>query len=91
VEVHWDGTSATIDDFRSWTLHSGARSATRRARGQDKGHRAEVDAFVAFALGQTSNPVPFHQSAHVTEVTFAIVTSLRTRSTVELPSTEPWG
>ncbi|MGH9126700.1 MAG: bi-domain-containing oxidoreductase [Acidimicrobiales bacterium] len=76
IEAHWDGKSAIIDDFRKWTIYAGRRSARHRGRGQDKGHRNEVAAFVNFALSGGSSPVPFHQAAHVTRVTFAIVTAL---------------
>jgi predicted dehydrogenase/threonine dehydrogenase-like Zn-dependent dehydrogenase len=76
IEVHWDGNSAVIDDFRGWTLNLGSRTDRHRARTQDKGHRAELAAFVDFALGGGISPVPFRQAAHVTRVTFAIVAAL---------------
>jgi predicted dehydrogenase/threonine dehydrogenase-like Zn-dependent dehydrogenase len=76
IEAHWDGKSAVIDDFRKWTIHTARRSTRHRARGQDKGHRDEIAAFVEFALAGGASPVPFHQAAHVTRVTFAIVAAL---------------
>jgi len=48
VEVHWDGKSAALDDFKSLVVHGGAK----RAGAQDKGHLAGLEAFVdAIAAG----------------------------------------
>jgi predicted dehydrogenase/threonine dehydrogenase-like Zn-dependent dehydrogenase len=76
VEVHWDGNSGVIDDFRGWTLNLGGRVDRHKVRTQDKGHNAEIAAFVDFVGQGGISPVPFHQAAHVTRVTFAIVAAL---------------
>jgi len=84
IEAHWDGNSATIDDFRHWVINAGGRAERHRGRAQDKGHRAEVAAFVDFALAGGVSPVPFHQSAHVTRATFAVVDALASGTWQEL-------
>jgi predicted dehydrogenase len=52
VEVHANGRSAVVDDFRSVTLH-GANGRARQVKlhGQDKGHKAQLAAFAALVLG----------------------------------------
>jgi predicted dehydrogenase/threonine dehydrogenase-like Zn-dependent dehydrogenase len=42
LEVHSGDRSGVLDDFRRLTLYSGRRHETQRARGQDKGHRAQI-------------------------------------------------
>jgi predicted dehydrogenase/threonine dehydrogenase-like Zn-dependent dehydrogenase len=86
IEAHWDGKSGVIDDFRRWAIHAGRRSVRHRGRHQDKGHVAEVAAFVEFARSGGVSPVPFHQAAHVTRVTFAIVTALSSGEWQQLPA-----
>jgi predicted dehydrogenase/threonine dehydrogenase-like Zn-dependent dehydrogenase len=88
IEVHWDGKSAVIDDFRRWTVHAGRhgwRSASQGGRHQDKGHRREVAAFVEFACAGGVSPVPFRQAAHVTRVTFAMAAALSSGEWQVLP------
>lgn len=77
VEAHWEGFSLVIDDFRRWYVSDGRRTHPHRLRRQDKGHAALVGRFVDFVAGEANNPVPFHQAAHVTRVTFAAVAALR--------------
>jgi predicted dehydrogenase/threonine dehydrogenase-like Zn-dependent dehydrogenase len=86
VEAHWDGCSALIDDFRSWSFWQGDRETKGGSKRQDKGHQALVSAFVRTALHGGQSPVPFHQAAHVTRVTFAIVESLRHGGPVDVGS-----
>lgn len=77
IEAHWDEQSLIIDDFLQWHVSDSRGTRRHRSRGQDKGHAALVRRFVDFAAGDGENPVPFHQAAHVTRVTFAAVASLR--------------
>jgi predicted dehydrogenase len=84
VELHWDGRSAVIDDFRTWRFYDGERLVRGGSRRQDKGHAGLVSAFVNTAIDGGLNPVPAAQAVHVTRVTFAIVESLRTGGSVIL-------
>lgn len=51
VEAHSAGRSASLDDFRSLKLHGAGRPRTLRSRTQDKGHRAQFDAFRRLIAG----------------------------------------
>lgn len=89
VELHWDGRSAVIDDFRTWRFYDGERKVRGGSRRQDKGHAGLVSAFVNTAIDGGLNPVPAAQAVHVTRVTFAIIESLRTGGSVVL-AREGW-
>jgi predicted dehydrogenase/threonine dehydrogenase-like Zn-dependent dehydrogenase len=89
IEAHWDGCSAVVDDFRTWSVWRGDRESKGGSKHQDKGHRALVAEFVRTAIEGGASPVPFHQAAHVTEVTFAIVRSLCDGAAVE-PGAAAW-
>jgi predicted dehydrogenase/threonine dehydrogenase-like Zn-dependent dehydrogenase len=86
LEVLGGGTSAVLDDFRTLRLHVGGR--TRRFGGpmarQDKGHTAELAAFVSAVRAGSRSPVDPEVAAHVSRVTFAAVESARTGVPVEL-------
>lgn len=84
VELHWDGRSAVIDDFRRWSLFDGRREVRAGGRRQDKGHAALIQAFVRTALDGGPSPVPVDQAVHVTRASLAVVESLRTGQPVPL-------
>jgi predicted dehydrogenase len=86
LEVLGGGRSAVLDDFRIVQLHVGGR--TRRIGGmlssQDKGHPAELAAFIDAVRHGGPSPVDPLQAAHITRVTFAAVESMRSGLPVSL-------
>ncbi len=75
--------TAILDDYLSVDLYSSSATERRKARTQDKGHRAEIQAFVdGAATGEP--PVPLDEVANVSLATIAIVESLRTGAPVRL-------
>ncbi len=84
LEVHWEGTSHVLDDFRSLARHADGRRREVWSGSQDKGHAAEIAAFVrAVAKGEAS-PVPFDEAAAATRATFAVLDSIATGAAVDL-------
>jgi predicted dehydrogenase len=81
LEVFASGKMAILDDFRSLTTVSGGKRKMRRLARQDKGHSAEVEAFVT-AVGAGRRPISLEELVSVTRCTFAIEESLRTGSRV---------
>jgi len=81
------GRSAIMDDYRTLELFSGSQVNKATARSQDKGHNAEIAAFVAAVRGK-GEPVPLDQIANVSYATLAAVRSLETGSPVRLPQFE---
>ena len=83
VEVFSGGRVATLDDFRTLvTVHQGKRQILRSRLRQDKGHRAEWDAFSSAILAGGPAPIPYEHLFGVTEATFAVVDALHSRSSV---------
>jgi predicted dehydrogenase/threonine dehydrogenase-like Zn-dependent dehydrogenase len=76
LEVFCGGRSAVLDDFQALELHAGGR-ATRSGSRQDKGHAAELRAFLAAVRRGGPSPLSPEDAAHVTRVTFAAVQSAR--------------
>jgi predicted dehydrogenase len=86
LEVFGGGLAAVLDDFRQVHLHAGGRSKQLGGRlsGQDKGHAAELSAFLAAVRSGGASPVDPEQAAHVTRVTFAALESARSGLPVHL-------
>jgi predicted dehydrogenase/threonine dehydrogenase-like Zn-dependent dehydrogenase len=76
IEVFGQGRSAVIDDFREARLYADGRSHTVRLRAQDKGHAAEMTAFVDLLLSGGPPAVVFDESVISTLTTIAIQDSL---------------
>jgi predicted dehydrogenase len=78
VEVFGGGSVAILEDFRRLELVRNGRKQITRARwGQDKGHQAEMQAFVDALLGKTP-PIPFEQVVGSTLATLRLQNSCQT-------------
>ncbi|CAA7621659.1 bi-domain-containing oxidoreductase [Magnetospirillum sp. UT-4] len=77
------GTVITIDNFLTLTVAQGGKSKVEKALGQDKGHRAELEAFVAAVKG---GPLPADEAELVETslATIAVLDSLRDGRRVSL-------
>jgi hypothetical protein len=67
---------AIVDDFRSVEIVTRGKRRMRKARGQEKGHRQELLAFVDLAAGSAATPQPsesvFWSSALTLQVPVAL-------------------
>ena len=77
IEIHRSGLSIVIDDFRSAVLHRGGKRARKRWKGRDKGHQAEVRAFLEAVGSGAPTPIPEEESLRSTALTLAAAMSLR--------------
>jgi polar amino acid transport system substrate-binding protein len=75
IEAFGGGTAAVLDDFRRLELYRGGNRTVTRGH-QDKGHRAEVAAFVAAARGEAEAPAARSYLVS-TRATLALADSLR--------------
>ena len=86
VEVFAGGGVAIIDDFRRVILSRGGK--LRRIghwwTGQDKGHRAEMQAFTQAVREAGRSPIPFDELVMTSLLTFKVLESLQTGSPVPL-------
>ncbi|MEO5375920.1 MAG: bi-domain-containing oxidoreductase [Alphaproteobacteria bacterium] len=84
-EAFAGGTVVTIDNFLDLTVAAGGRVRRETAKfGQDKGHRAELTAFVA-AVGRGVAPVAEEETIETSLATIAVVESLRDGCRIDLP------
>jgi predicted dehydrogenase/threonine dehydrogenase-like Zn-dependent dehydrogenase len=85
IEVFGGGRAAVLEDFRRLELVQGGRKQTVVSRWrQDKGHRAEWDAFVESVVGGKDAPIPLEEIVCSALATFAIEQSLATGERVEV-------
>ena len=79
LEVFGDGVTGVIEDFHRLELVRGSRRKVHRNwLSQDKGHQAELAAFVEAVRHGGPGPVPFEDYLLTTLCTFQAVESLRT-------------
>jgi predicted dehydrogenase len=65
-----------LEDFRRLRLVAAGRTKLSRQGSQDKGHRAEMNAWVEAIRAGSAEPVPFDQAVAATRATFAVMRSL---------------
>jgi predicted dehydrogenase/NADPH:quinone reductase-like Zn-dependent oxidoreductase len=76
LEVFGGGAVAVLEDFRRLELVRHGRKQIFRSRfRQDKGHRAELEAFAAAVRTGAESPIPFDQIVAVTLATLRAVQS----------------
>lgn len=85
LDVHADGRTARLDDFRRTTVWSGrARRVKRSLTGPDKGQQAQLARFVEAVRAGAPMPVELGSLIATTAATLAATTSLATRRPVGL-------
>ncbi|HHW40494.1 MAG TPA: Gfo/Idh/MocA family oxidoreductase [Syntrophomonadaceae bacterium] len=82
VEIYGEGKTFILEDFRRARFASGGNVRVLRGGGQDKGQKAELQAFVQAVLGKRPAPIPFEELVYTTLATFRIMDSLKERCEV---------
>jgi predicted dehydrogenase/threonine dehydrogenase-like Zn-dependent dehydrogenase len=82
VEIFCDGNVATIDDFKTGAFVSNGKRTKIGTGAQDKGHKAEIAAFLDAARGDTGAPIDLESLVATTLASFAVVESARTATVV---------
>jgi len=77
IEIHRAGLSIVIDDFRSAEVYRGSRRKTHRWETRDKGHRAEIAAFLGAVKTGAPTPIAEEESIATTALTIAAARSMR--------------
>lgn len=85
LEMFGGGISASMQDYRRWEIHKGKEAIVRKDT-QDKGHRAQVEALLTKLHREGSVAGDPLAAITATETTFAILESLRTGRTIEVPT-----
>jgi predicted dehydrogenase len=86
IELFGGGATGVIEDFRRATLsvNGGREKFGRRLGRQDKGHRAEMAAFVSAVGSGSPSPVPFEDAENVTRATFAVLAAIERNTVVDV-------
>ncbi|MFC7491304.1 MULTISPECIES: bi-domain-containing oxidoreductase [unclassified Knoellia] len=83
LDVSGGGRNARLDNFTRAAVWTGARrTSTRAFMGQDKGQRAELDAFLEAVRLGAAMPISLESLVATTRVTLAVGESLATRKAV---------
>lgn len=82
LRVFAAGLVAECQNSQSLTIHRGRRIRVKRFN--SKGHREEMEAWLAFLKGDAPHPLPYHQARQSTLLTFAVLDSIREHRTIEL-------
>jgi len=82
VEVFGNGVVAVIDNFKAMRFVRGGRTRRKRSWGVDRGHVAEMRAFVEAVRNGGPPPVEFREYVATTLATFAMMESIRRRAPV---------
>lgn len=85
LEIFSDGRVIHMDNFRQTTGHGFKASKKFSTIRQDKGHNAELAAFVESLIEGGEVPIPFDQLVNVTEASFAAVLSAQREEMIHLP------
>jgi predicted dehydrogenase len=83
VEAFSRDRTAILDDYRALELVGPTRTTKHRGRGQDKGHRLEIEAFLR-GVEKGEPPVSLTEVANVSLATLAVVESLQTGQTIRI-------
>lgn len=84
VEIFCDRSVATIDDFRHGSFVHERKSTKLGRSTQDKGHAAEVEAFLAAARDGAGAPIGLESLIATTLASFAVIESATTAAAVAI-------
>ena len=80
--IFGSGIVAECENFMSLSLfQKRKRTVTKYS---SKGHAEEMAAWLSFLKGEAAHPLPYEQSRQSMRLTFAVLESIRERSTVNL-------
>ena len=89
VEIHKHGCSAVLNDFKQLHLHVNGKKKTTKIMSQDKGQKAEVEAFVDAVRNGGDAPIPFEELYLSSLTTFKIIESIRTGQALKIFDSDP--
>jgi predicted dehydrogenase/threonine dehydrogenase-like Zn-dependent dehydrogenase len=84
IEVLGQGKSAALDNYRALTLWSGSRSRNIKALSVDKGHAAEISAWIESLVKDAAPPIPWTEIENVSSATLATLESLESATPITI-------
>ncbi len=86
IEIYSAGRVLVVDNFRKLEGYGFRGSAVAMSGRQDKGHRDQFAAYIAFLRKGGAPPIPFEQILNTTQATFAVVKAFTTGQKVGIRS-----
>ncbi|MCB9641620.1 MAG: bi-domain-containing oxidoreductase [Myxococcales bacterium] len=87
LEVFFDQQVIRMDNFRATEGYGLKSFKPLRTLRQDKGHQAELTAFVEVLQKGGSSPIPFFELVNVTRASFAAVEAAQEGKVIQIPQT----
>ena len=84
LEIFDSGKVAIIDDFKKMTVFQDDKKHVTRLKKQDKGHKTEVESFLAAVRNGDPTPIPIDEIFLTTSATFKVIDSIRMKKTMTL-------
>jgi predicted dehydrogenase len=84
VEVHAQGCTAVIEDFKSLSIHAGGKKKVKKLLSQDKGQKNEMKAFIEAIRRGSGETIPMNEIFNTSLVTFKIIESIRTGTCIKI-------
>lgn len=84
LEIFGNGRVIHLDNFRTTKPYGFRGYRSFRTWRQDKGHHAEVEAFLNSIAAKAPSPIPFEQIVNVTRATFSAIASAKEERTVHV-------
>ena len=84
LELVGNGAIATLDNFRRLEIVQNGKKRTWRAMAPDKGHHAELRAFLKAVREGSGMPIPINDSLMVSRVCFRLQDALKTGKIINL-------
>jgi len=78
------GRSAALDNYKTLTLWAGNRSQSVKALSVDKGHGAEIAAWIESLVKDAPPPISWAEIENVSSATLATLESLETAAPVTI-------
>jgi predicted dehydrogenase/threonine dehydrogenase-like Zn-dependent dehydrogenase len=88
IEIFRGRSVASIDDFKSGQFVANRKKVKLGGGSQDKGHAAEVNAFIQCVRKGAASPISLESLMATTLASFAIVESAKTSSTVSVDASK---
>ena len=84
LEVHSDGVSAILDDFRELKVFSSGKIKKKKLITQDKGQKIMVNSFIDSLLHNQAPLIPVEEIFAVTRASFNVIKSLQNRQSISM-------
>jgi polar amino acid transport system substrate-binding protein len=77
LEIFGGGTAMKMDDFKTLSIAGKKGLTMDKAKSQDKGHQAMLEAWAECLVKGSESPIPFSEIITTTQATFDITSSLQ--------------